>query len=73
MPSDGQKKQIPWDKINAALPYKRNSEEKRKRIDMWKKFDPNGNGFVSLAECQNGVKGAIKVEDVYDATEVVAR
>ena len=41
---------IDWDKINRKMPYKRNKKDKRKRKTLFKQFDPNGNGYLSLAE-----------------------
>ena len=41
---------IDWAEINAKLPYHRTEEEKKMRRDMFKQFDPNGNGYLSLAE-----------------------
>ena len=41
---------IDWEEINAKLPYVRNKEEKAKRKDLFMQFDPNGNGYLSLAE-----------------------
>ena len=37
------------------LPTKRTEEDKQKRIAMFDSFDPNGNGYLSLAECDKGV------------------
>ncbi len=41
---------IDWESINAKLPFERTDEAKEKRKDLFKQFDPNGNGFLSLAE-----------------------
>ena len=42
--------EINWEEINSKLPYQRNDEEKAKRRELFKQFDPNGNGYLSLAE-----------------------
>ena len=42
--------EIDWESINAKLPFQRTDEEKAKRRELFKQFDPNGNGYLSLAE-----------------------
>lgn len=44
------KQEIDWETINEKLPYERNRSQKKKRRELFKQFDPNGNGYVSLAE-----------------------
>ena len=41
---------IDWADIRQKLPYERTEEQKKKRMDMFTQFDPNANGFLSLAE-----------------------
>ena len=41
---------IDWDEINAKLPFARTDEDKAKRRELFKQFDPNENGYLSLAE-----------------------
>ena len=41
---------IDWADIRKKLPYERNEEQKKKRMDMFNQFDPNANGYLSLAE-----------------------
>ena len=41
---------IDWDSLNAKLPLVKNEEDKAKRQELFKQFDPNGNGYLSLAE-----------------------
>ena len=41
---------IDWDKINKKLPYEQTDEAKAKRRRLFSDFDPNGNGYLSLAE-----------------------
>ena len=43
---------IDWDSLNAKLPLEKNDEDKAKRQELFKQFDPNGNGYLSLAEVQ---------------------
>ena len=41
---------IDWAEIRTKLPFERTEEQKAKRKDLFMQFDPNGNGFLSLAE-----------------------
>ena len=41
---------IDWTSINEKLPYQRTEEQKAKRRELFNQFDPNGNGYLSLAE-----------------------
>ena len=41
---------IDWEDIRKKLPYERTEEQKAKRKELFDRFDPNGNGFLSLAE-----------------------
>ena len=41
---------IDWDEINAKLPFQRTEADLAKRRELYKRFDPNSNGYLSLAE-----------------------
>jgi Ca2+-binding EF-hand superfamily protein len=41
---------INWEEINEKLPFERTDDAKEKRRELFKQFDPNGNGYLSLAE-----------------------
>ena len=47
-------KDINLEAIKKNLPYKKNDEDSKKREKMFKSFDPNGNGYISLAEIDKG-------------------
>ena len=51
---------VDWAAINEKLPFERTDEAKEKRRELFKQFDPNGNGYLSLAEVriQRGMKYA---------------
>ena len=46
---------IDWADIRKKLPYERTEEQKKKRMDMFDRFDPNANGFLSLAEVKDNI------------------
>ena len=41
---------IDWDEVKWKLPYEQTDEAKKKRRRLFSDFDPNGNGYLSLAE-----------------------
>ncbi len=47
---------INLDEIKKNLPYKKTDEDHKKREKMFKAWDPNGNGYLSLAEIDKGFK-----------------
>lgn len=51
-----------WDRVRALLPVKKNAEDKEKRIKLFKQFDPNGNGKLSLAEIDNACQKILELE-----------
>jgi len=67
----GQK--IDWQAINAKLPLERNNDGVAKRNQLFKSFDPNGNGFLSLAEVDKGVRDVLKLDQVFDCKPVMIR
>ena len=44
---------VDWAAINEKLPFERTDEAKEKRRELFKQFDPNGNGYLSLAEVKD--------------------
>ena len=55
--------EIDWETINEKLPYERNREQKKKRRELFKQFDPNDNGFVSLAEVSSAYNPRYRFEE----------
>ena len=49
---------IDWDTINAKLPYERSDDAKEKRRELFNQFDPNCNGYLSLAEVLETIRYA---------------
>lgn len=52
---------IDWTMVSACLPTGKDSASLRRRKDLFMQMDPNGNGYLSLAEVDRGV---LKVMDV---------
>jgi hypothetical protein len=47
------------------------AEDKAKRKELFRAFDVNGNGFLSLAEVDKGIGGVIKSETLFSAKKPV--
>ena len=41
---------INWELLREKLPFEKTPEAKQIRKDLFSQFDPNGNGYLSLAE-----------------------
>lgn len=48
-----------WDELRHKLPWHLNEEERQMRIKQWASIDVNGNGFLSLAEVDKGMRDVI--------------
>merc|ERR1712228_626972 len=66
-------KGIDWEKINSRLPVKKNNEEKALRKKMFSGFDPNGNGYLSLAELDKGIRDVLGLPQMFDAKAPIMR
>lgn len=61
-----------WSTIYAKLPTEVTPEAKAKRLELYKLWDPNNNGHLSLAEIDKGVRDA-GLQDLFDAKAVLIR
>ena len=66
-------KKIDWAMIAQKMPMKKTPEEKKKRMELYKQFDPNGNGYLSLAEVDKGCRDVLGLYDIFDAKPVIMR
>ena len=64
---------IDWEAIRQALPIEKNPEQFAKRNDMWMQIDVNGNGYVSLAELDKGLRDVMQNEDLFDCKPAIIR
>lgn len=65
--------EIDWEGINEKLPYARTDEAKEKRRELFNSFDPNGNGYLSLAETDKGVRDVLQSDDLFDCKKAINR
>ena len=64
---------IDWETLNAKLPYHKNDEEYAKRSEIWNGIDVNGNGYVSLAEVDKGLRDVLALDEIFDAKPAIMR
>jgi len=64
---------IDWESINEKLPYQRTPEEKAKRRELFNQFDPNSNGYLSLAETDKGMRDVLQCDELFDCKQAVRR
>jgi Ca2+-binding EF-hand superfamily protein len=57
-------KAIDWADVAKKLPWGTDEESVKRRKKLFKVFDPNGNGLLSLAEVDKGVGEDLKMGDV---------
>jgi len=56
--------EVDWDEVREKLPYEKNDKQKKQRSKMFKSFDMQGNGILSLAEVTKGIRDELKMDDV---------
>eukprot|EP00389_Voromonas_pontica_P001869 GDKH01002794.1.p1 GENE.GDKH01002794.1~~GDKH01002794.1.p1 ORF type:complete len:185 (-),score=47.81 GDKH01002794.1:242-796(-) len=64
---------IDWPALREKLPMEKTPEQKERRKEMFKQFDPNGNGFLSLAELDKGIKDILGADQLFDCKPAVMR
>ena len=62
---------INWKEIHEKLPYQLNADKRRDKL--FHDCDPNGNGFLSLAEIDKGLQDVLKLHQVFDAKPAIMR
>lgn len=63
-----------WGKLLSKLPIKKTSEERKKRRELWRAIDCNGNGYVSLAEMDRGILDVLLLPDtVFSSKKPIMR
>mmetsp|Transcript_81121 Transcript_81121/g.251758 ORF Transcript_81121/g.251758 Transcript_81121/m.251758 type:complete len:463 (+) Transcript_81121:48-1436(+) len=64
---------VDWEAISAKLPFERTKEAFQKRSELFNQFDPNGNGYLSLAEVDKGIRDVLQVDAIFDAKPAIMR
>jgi len=66
-------KDIDWVAIREKLPTDKTEEQKAKRAELFQQFDPNGNGYLSLAEVDKGCRDVLGLYELFECKKVIMR
>ncbi len=64
---------IDWEAFLAKFPVDRSDDQKKKRAEIFDGFDPNGNGYLSLAEIDKGCRDGLGLYDLFEAKRPIMR
>ena len=66
-------KDIDWGLIAARIPTKKDKQSKMRRMKMFNDFDVNGNGYLSLAELDKGIRDVLVIPQMFDMKPPILR
>ena len=66
-------KKFDWDGFLKKLPVQKTNADKDARKKIWNAIDMNGNGFVSLAEFDRGVRDVLGLPQIFSQKKVLIR
>jgi len=64
---------IDWEKVNAALPYKRGEDQLEERRKLWRAIDVSGSGLLSLAKVTRGIRDVVGLDLLFDCRPAINR
>ena len=62
---------VNWEEIYDKIPV--GKDEREKRFALFDSFDPNGNGILSLAEVDKGMRDVLVIDEIFDAKPAMMR
>ena len=62
-----------WDELKVKLPWHKTPEDLERRIAMWNLIDVNGNGYLSLAEVDKGMRDVVCLPALFALKPVLMR
>ena len=66
-------KNFDWDSFLKKLPIEKTEKDRAARKKIWNAIDMNGNGFVSLAEFDRGVRDVLGLPQIFSQKKVLFR
>jgi hypothetical protein len=57
----------------AKVPLGDSEADKKARLNLFKGFDVNCNGYLSLAEIDKGIRDVLDIPELFDAKPVIMR
>ena len=67
------KTEVDWSALRAKLPTGKSLKDKATRKELFNAIDGNGNGYLSLAEVDNGVRDVLKCPEIFEAKPAINR
>ena len=64
---------VDWAKIKKSLCYRDDYESKNQRERLWKEMDVNGNGFLSLAEIDKGLRDNLRLDEIFKSKPAIRK
>ena len=64
---------VDWQELTSKLPVGRSAEQKEARRQLFRKFDLNGNGYLSLAEVDKAVRDELNQPELFSSKPVLMR
>lgn len=62
-----------WAELKAKLPWEKTEAQRKQRLDQWRQIDMNGNGLLSLAEIDKGLRDVIRLPALFKTKPVLMR
>ena len=66
-------KNFDWDGLLKKIPIKKTDAERAERKKLWNAMDMNGNGFISLAEFDRGIRDVLNLPQIFSLKKVTFR
>jgi hypothetical protein len=64
---------LDWEKIKKKLPLEKTKEGVAKRNKLFNSIDMNGNGYLSLAEVDRGIRDCLGLDKVFNCKSAIMR
>lgn len=65
---------INWEELAQKMPTdKKDPAQIKRRNELWRYFDNNGNGYASLAETEKGIRDGLKVDQIFECKPAILR
>ena len=64
---------VDWAQLRQQLPCGISQAEHERREALFTKFDPNGNGFLSLAEIDKAIRDELRISQIFECKPVIMR
>jgi Ca2+-binding EF-hand superfamily protein len=62
-----------WEELQVKLPSSDSEADVNQRNSYWAAIDVNGNGYLSLAEVDKGLRDVIKIPELFNLKPVIMR